>query len=113
MVSRTGLGEADDADNAGGPLLFGAIATATTLTPALLMLAARLSATAAIVAAPATRRGGHPTGGSPSSRANQRKPYGDITFHEQSRRPQAETGLTELGWGRPSACHVTKGQPSR
>ena len=67
MVSRTGLGEADDADNVGGPLLVGAIATATTLTPALLILAALLSATAAIVAAPATRLGGHRTGGSPSS----------------------------------------------
>jgi hypothetical protein len=51
--------------DAGGPLLVGAIATATTLTPALLILAALLSATAAIVAAPATRRAGQLVDGGP------------------------------------------------
>ena len=50
--------------DAGGPLLVGALAAATTLTPALLILAALLGATAAIVATPTTRRAGHPTGGS-------------------------------------------------
>jgi hypothetical protein len=52
--------------DAGGPLLVGALAVATTLTPALLILAALLSATATIVATPTTRRAGHQTGGSPT-----------------------------------------------
>ena len=51
--------------DAGGPLLVGAVAAATTLTPALLILAALLSATAAIVATPTKARRGHPTGGTP------------------------------------------------
>jgi MFS family permease len=48
--------------DAGGPLLVGALATAITLTPALLGFAALLTAAAAIVAAP-TRQPQHPTGG--------------------------------------------------
>jgi MFS family permease len=46
--------------DAGGPLLVGALAAA--LTPALLTFAPLLTATAAIVAAPATRHPQHPTG---------------------------------------------------
>ena len=48
--------------DAGGPLLVGALATAITLTPALLAFAGILTATAALVAAPA-RQPQHPTGG--------------------------------------------------
>ena len=48
--------------DAGGPLLVGALATAITLTPALLGFAALLTATAAIVAAP-SRQPQHRTGG--------------------------------------------------
>ncbi len=47
--------------DAGGPLLVGALAAATTLTPALLILAALLSATAGVVALPATKQTQHPT----------------------------------------------------
>jgi MFS family permease len=47
--------------DAGGPLLVGALAAAATLTPALLILAALLSATAGVVALPATKQTQHPT----------------------------------------------------
>jgi MFS transporter, DHA1 family, tetracycline resistance protein len=47
--------------DAGGPLLVGALAAAASLTPALLILAALLTATAGIVAAPTTRHTQHPT----------------------------------------------------
>jgi hypothetical protein len=43
--------------------MVGALATAATLTPALLILAALLTATAAIVAAPTARQTQHPSGG--------------------------------------------------
>jgi MFS transporter, DHA1 family, tetracycline resistance protein len=51
--------------DAGGPLLVGALTAVATLTPALLILAALLSATAAIVASLTKARRGHPTGGTP------------------------------------------------
>ena len=48
--------------DAGGPLLVGGLAAAATLTPALLIFAALLTATAAIVAVPA-RQPDHRIGG--------------------------------------------------
>jgi MFS family permease len=46
--------------DAGGPLLVGALAATATLTPALLILAALLMSTAAVVAIPDARRSRHP-----------------------------------------------------
>jgi DHA1 family tetracycline resistance protein-like MFS transporter len=52
--------------DAGGPLLVGALGVAITLTPALLVFAGLLTATAGLVAAP-NRRAPHPATGDPSA----------------------------------------------
>jgi MFS family permease len=52
--------------DAGGPLLVGALGVAITLTPALLVFAGLLTATAGLVAAP-DRRAPHPATGDPSA----------------------------------------------
>ena len=60
--------------DAGGPLLVGALAAAAALTPALLALAALLTATAGIVAAHTTLEAQRPTGGLRASDQTMDKP---------------------------------------